>query len=187
MSGMQMAASFGLPLEQSEAGIYTQTPMSNAAKIVNESMRMAFGNPQMLGWTNWYPILESGLPEDAPNEAFYTTDGTNFANMVITAAGQAYQDLLGIQDWDGNPNDGWTTQLTATADAQGVITFTGYYGQYTLSSGTQSWSLNAVKGHGPYTLSGSSAVPEAPTWILLATALFGFFLGPKQLSRHRMR
>jgi GH35 family endo-1,4-beta-xylanase len=162
MSGMQMAAAYGLPLEHSESGIYTQTPESAASKIVTESMTMAFGNPQMTGWTNWYPILESGVSQDAPNEAFYNANGTNFSTMTITAAGKAYQDLLGIQDWDGNPADGWTTQTTATADANGQITFNGYYGQYTLTSGGQTWNLNAVKGHAAYTLMGSAA-PEPST------------------------
>jgi len=40
----------------------------------------------------------------------------------ITEAGKAWQDLLGIQDWDGNPNNAWATHVTPTVNADGSMT-----------------------------------------------------------------
>ena len=93
-----------------------------------------------------------------PAAALYSVTTSNWNTLALTDTGKAYQDLLGIQDWDGNPNNGWTTHLNATngnaptVGANGTINFTGYYGTYNLKIGATTYPLNLAKGTSNYTI-----------------------------------
>ena len=76
----------------------------------------------------------------------------DWSDATLTAAGKAWQDQLGIQDWDSNVNNAWTTQLTATAAADGTISFNGYYGNYELTVGGKTYTFSLTKGSTNYTL-----------------------------------
>lgn len=74
-------------------------------------------------------------------------DGTY---LNLTNCGKDWQDLLGIQDWDGNPNNGWSTHTNATVNPDGTISFNGYYGEYNVSVGSTVYEVvNFVKGATP--------------------------------------
>jgi hypothetical protein len=88
----------------------------------------------------------------APSAALYTVNTGDFNNWTLTEAGKRWQDLLGIADWDGNPNNGWTTQLTAMVDENGMINFNGFWGDYELTIGGKTIPLTLSKGMGAYSL-----------------------------------
>jgi hypothetical protein len=107
----------------------------------------------------------------APAAALYSVNTKNWNSWTLTPAGKAWQDQLGIQDWDGNSSNGWTTQLSTAADASGLINFNGYYGDYQLTIGGNTYPLSFVKGTSRYTigpmLGAVSAIPEPSTACLL--------------------
>ena len=76
-----------------------------------------------------------------------------FQQLDDYRAGKKWQDLLGIADWDGNPNNGWTTQLTAIVDENGTINFNGFWGDYELTIGGQTIPLTLSEGRGSHTRS----------------------------------
>src|SRR5262245_24200834 len=78
--------------------------------------------------------------------ALFKVNTSDWSKWTITDSGKKWQDLLGIQDWDGNAGNGWTTQLTATTAADGTINFNGYYGDYELTIGGQKYNLTLKKG-----------------------------------------
>src|SRR6185436_20164175 len=127
---------------------------SNAATILGDCMRLEFGNPSGTGFFMWgFQAEDGGGNLFAPSTALYNVDTSDWSKWTITASGKKWQDLLGIQDWDGNANNGWTTQLTANTAADGTINFNGYYGDYELTVGGQKYNLTLKKGTSRYTLS----------------------------------
>jgi hypothetical protein len=116
-------------------------------------MRLIFGNPSSTGiilW-DWYKF-GNGSTQFAPGAGLYQVNKDDWSDATLTTAGKTWQDQLGIQDWDSNPNNAWTTQLTATAAADGTISFNGYYGNYELTVGGKTYTLSFTKGSANYTL-----------------------------------
>lgn len=133
----------GLPSVVTEWGLMqTASPES-----LRTALRMSFGHPNVTGfymydWTN--------LPEwsFAEASALYTVSGSTF---TITPTGKVWQDVFGIKDWDGNPANGWRTNVDTVNSAAG-FSFTGYYGEYEITAGGESYSLALTKGVTDYTL-----------------------------------
>lgn len=144
----------GLPTTLTEFGTSGSLSATDSATILGQTMRLIFGNPTSTGmilW-DWYKF-GNGSTQFAPNAGLYQVNNANWSDATITAAGKAWQDQLGIQDWDGNSGNAWTTQLTATAAADGTITFNGYYGNYEITAGGKTYNLNLTKGTTNYTAS----------------------------------
>jgi hypothetical protein len=74
------------------------------------------------------------------------------ADWSLTEIGKMYEDLLGIQDWDGDPTNGWTTNLSLPVGPDGKIDFTGFYGDYELTIDGQTYDLELAKGDTLYSL-----------------------------------
>lgn len=134
----------GLPAIVSEWGLM----QSASPESLRTALRMSFGHPNVTGfymydWTN--------LPEwsFAEASALYRVSGSTF---TITETGKAWQDQLGIKDWDGNPNNGWRTNATVTSGAGGEFSFAGYYGDYLITAGGKSYPLSTVEGTADYVL-----------------------------------
>jgi hypothetical protein len=144
-----------LPLSLTEFGVGTGgdvTP-ANAATILGDMMRLIFGNANSTGFLMWGFHQESGAGATTlfkPSAALYTVNTSNFNNWTITDAGKKWQDLLGVQDWDLNPNNGWTTQLDATVGDDGQITFNGFWGDYELTINGQAYPITITKGNEQY-------------------------------------
>jgi GH35 family endo-1,4-beta-xylanase len=161
---MQNLATTNLPISLTEFGVQnTVAPDSATAQgMLTDSMRMMFGNPNatsFLIW-GWSSNLTSSLQSSS-----VLVDGT-YTNL--TNCGKAWEDLLGIQDFDGDANDGWSTHLTATVGADGTINFNGYYGDYALTINGQTYDLDLEKGTTQYVL----AVPEPASGVLATASLF---------------
>lgn len=154
IAALQNYAVTGLPQTLTEFGVGSGESADNAATILGDCLRLEFGNPSGTGFFMWgFQAEDGGGNLFSPAAALYTVNTNNWNNWTITPAGKTWQDLLGIQDWDGNPNNGWTTQVTATVAADGTLSFNGYYGDYQLTIAGKRYALSLVKGTSRYTIS----------------------------------
>ena len=152
VANLQNANVQGLPTQLSEFGGFHGLSQNDAARILDESMRMMFGNPGSIGFLNWYWVKDPQQDQFAPYASLFTVTGGNYGQLQITPAGRVWQDRLGIQDWDGNPNNAWTTQTTVTVGADGTISFDGYYGDYELTVDGKTYNFSLRKGTVDYRL-----------------------------------
>jgi GH35 family endo-1,4-beta-xylanase len=151
----------GVPIALTEFGVKSGGE-AIAPTVLDDSMRLVFGSPNSTGFMMWGFWSGEGL--FAPGSAMWD------ANWNITDTGKKWQDLLGIADWDGNPNNAWDTRLTATAGADGKINFTGFYGDYYLRGQTAgAYDMTLLKGTGNYNI----AMAAPPTWSLWNAATSG--------------
>jgi GH35 family endo-1,4-beta-xylanase len=155
MRTLQNLAVQGLPIALTEFGVSSGVSEMAAATILRDILRLSFGTAESTGFFMWGFHQESGAGATtlfAPSAALYTVNTGDFNNWTITQAGKNWQDLLGIADWDGNPNNGWTTQLTTMVDENGMINFDGFWGDYELTVDGQTIPLTLSKGVGEYSL-----------------------------------
>ena len=162
MQTMQNLSTQGVPITLTEFGVKSGATGATAAQMLSDSLRVAFGNAGASGFMMWGFQAENGGGNlFAPAAALYNVNTSNWNAWTITEAGKAWQDLVGIQDWDGNPDNGWATHVTPTVDANGNIAFTGFYGDYNVGGGT--FNLNLAKGTTSYALS-LTAPPDWSMW-----------------------
>jgi GH35 family endo-1,4-beta-xylanase len=128
----------GLPISLTEFSVSPNaggviTTEQRSAQIYDETLRMFFGTPQatsFLIWEAWPPA---------------TTDNTNIvdANWNLRASGQALVDLL----------NAWTTPTqNLVVGPDGTVDFTGFYGDYEVTIGSQTLDLSLLKGTQVYSL-----------------------------------
>ena len=144
----------GLPLTLTEFGVSSGVSAATAATILGDTLRLVFGNPNYTGFFMWGFQAENGGGNlFAPAAALYSVNTSDWSNWTITQAGKNWQDQLGIQDWDGDPNNGWSTHVATIADANGKINFNGYYGDYNVTAGVYKATLSLIKGTTDYPVS----------------------------------
>jgi len=144
VTGLQLTLTeFGVQ-ETADGGATVVTPAEEqaAALILNESLRMMFGTPQATGFLIWGWANGSHTSNLQRNSAL--VDSNNWT--TLTMPGKEWEDLLGIADHDGDPSNGWTTQLTTTVGADGTIDFTGFYGDYEIELDGVTYDLALTKG-----------------------------------------
>jgi GH35 family endo-1,4-beta-xylanase len=153
---MQNLAVTGLPFSLTEFGAQSSvTDPAIAANMVEDSLRMVFGNPNaetFMYWGFWEGAtssLQSGSVMVRNN--WKNPDGT----WNLTPAGQRYEWLFGMGSDPAkggvNPNP-WTTDVTLAVDADGTINFTGFYGDYEVTINGQTFDLTLTKGDALYSL-----------------------------------
>lgn len=175
MQLLQNIDTIGLPIPLNEFGVQSSMSASQSPTIVNNLMRLMFGNANGAAFINWYPFVENG--SFAPNSTLYDK------NFKLTATGQMWLSTV----------NSFKTQTTVTAGADGNISFSGYYGDYALSSGSQTYNLTLAKGGSGYRVgSGPStahATPEPSTLGLLISSLAGLlvFLRGSYANHPRLR
>jgi GH35 family endo-1,4-beta-xylanase len=154
MQTLQNLSTEGLPITLTEFGVKSGASQTTAAQILSDALRITFGNANANGFMMWGFQAENGGGNlFAPAAALFNVSTSNWNAWTITEAGKAWQDLLGIQDWDGDPNDGWTTHVMPTVNPDGTINFTGFYGDYNIANQGGFSNLALVKGTSGYTLS----------------------------------
>jgi hypothetical protein len=143
----------GLPTVLTEFGTFPDVTPEDTATIMQQAMRMFFGNPGSTGFSLWdWTNEDNGRYQFAVGAAFYVVDTNDWNSIAITPVGKAWQDLLGIQDWDGNPNNAWTTRLSTELRTDGTIEFDGFFGDYTITAGGKTFHFTLKKGDTDYTL-----------------------------------
>jgi GH35 family endo-1,4-beta-xylanase len=153
MKAIQNLAVTGLPLSLTEFGAQsTVTDPDLAAKIVNQSLRMVFGNPTADSFMYW-GFWEGATSNLQSGSILVHTDWKNpDGTWDLTPAGRAYEDLLDIQDWDGDTSDGWSTDTTLPVGPHGTIDFTGFYGDYDVTINGHIYHLSLSKGTNQYSI-----------------------------------
>lgn len=169
-STYQALSTQGVPIELTEFGVGTGGTTGTVSQILTDSMRLTFGTPAATGFTMWgFQAENGGANLFRPAAALYTVNTSDWNTWTLTDAGKAWQDLLGIQDWDGNTNNAWNTNFTTSTTATGAISIpSGFYGDYYLSNQTAN-SLNAKLLPTDFTLSKgttgySQTLAKPPGW-----------------------
>ena len=142
MQSLQNLSVLGMPITLTEFGVKDPTNQTNATTMLDDTVRLVFGTPNASGffmWGFWRGSIFRGAA------AFYDQ------NWNLTIPGERWQDLLTI-DSDANTNDDWDTQLATVLSEDGTINFNGFWGDYELSVGGQSFPLTLVKGDAAYSL-----------------------------------
>lgn len=126
----------GFDLTLTEFGVQDNTSTPNeAADIVEDSMRMFFGTPQADGYFHW-GFWGGGTSSLQSDGILLNTD------FSLTPAGVRYQSLM----------DEWDTDLLLNVLPDGTIDFTGFYGEYEITIGGNTYTLDLTKGDTDYSL-----------------------------------
>ncbi|HEX5097883.1 MAG TPA: hypothetical protein VFV94_00210, partial [Polyangiaceae bacterium] len=105
-----------------------------AGTILEETLRLVFGTPQADGFT--LATLWARVAEGESASALFDTNGE------ITVVGRRFDALLKT----------WSTDLELPVEADGTLSFDGFFGDYTLSFGTTTRELSLVPGKSKYAL-----------------------------------
>ncbi|HEX3356819.1 MAG TPA: endo-1,4-beta-xylanase [Tepidisphaeraceae bacterium] len=158
----------GLPLTMAEFGLASgNTAASNQSlgpAALENAMRMMYGTPDATTFMIWgwwdtaTSIAANGAP---PAQMIVTTPGSS--TYTLTAIGQKWVDLM----------NAFSTHLTGVnapiVDANGNITFNGFYGDYNIGAQSGFSNLTLAKGTSQYNL--QLAAP--PNWSLWNTSNSG--------------
>lgn len=115
-------------------GTDNATNEAGLATILNQTARLVFGMPGTTGMTLWN--LRNGSGVFAPVGTLYDN------NWAIRDTGVAWQALMSQ----------WDTDLELTVLPDGTIDFTGFYGEYEVTIGEQTFLLDLTKGTTDYSL-----------------------------------
>jgi len=134
----------GLPISLTEFGVGINdndlgnaTKEANAAIVLNETTRLMFGMPSVTGMTLW-ELRTSGA--FAPIGALYDTSNPTWA---VRDTGIAWQQLQ--SEWD-------TQLMGLVVGPDSTIDFTGFYGDYEITIGGETFNLSLLKGTQDYSL-----------------------------------
>lgn len=152
MALLQNLDTTNLPSFLSEFGVQSSVSVSKSPDILNNLVRVMFGNPLTTGFYNWYWRPENGA--FAPNSYFYDSKGN------LTAAGKAWQALM---------TQYTTPTMTLTADATGSIHLIGYYGDYTVGGKAFTFAKPA-----PLAIARPTPEPSTLTMLLIAILIVAF-------------
>jgi len=134
-------ATTNLSLSLTEFGVqsYNSPTPQRAADILAETLRLCFGHEKMttfITWGFWRPRMWSTAPAGALMDADWN----------ITPAGMVWQQMTGVRDWHIANLPVWTTDVPLVTDAQGRVSFAGFYGDYEIISGRQRGEFTLTKG-----------------------------------------
>lgn len=135
---MQNLSVGGFDLTLTEFGVQggTVASQTEAADIVEDSMRMFFGTPQADGYFHW-GFWGGGTDPNLQGAGILVN-----TDFTLTPAGVRYEQLM----------DEWSTDLTLNVLPDGTIDFTGFYGEYDITIGGNSFTLDLTKGTTEYSL-----------------------------------
>ena len=133
-------AATGLPVELTEFGVKKGASRAEAARVLDETMRMVFGTPGTTGFV-MFGFWASAIWDTAPEAVLVDAD------WKLTEAGARYEKLMAA----------WSTDVTVPVAADGTIEFTGFYGDYTVDVAGKTFPFELVRGKTAYNLGGPSA------------------------------
>jgi GH35 family endo-1,4-beta-xylanase len=127
---MHNLAGTGLRLSLTEFAVNkSNPPPERVADIVEETMRMVFGMPQMDSFLIWAIWPHAAAPP-APASILFDEAGDP------TAAGRRYEAVM----------KEWSTDVTIPVAADGTVALTGFYGDYEITAGGATSCFSLVKG-----------------------------------------
>lgn len=139
----------GLPISMTEFGLASGTTKANSQAlgpaVLEDTMRMFYGNPNattFMIW-GWWDVASGTYP---PAAMMDNSQGNN----VLSPIGTKWETLMSA----------WSTDLTATVDATGGVSFNGFYGDYNLGDQTGFSNYSHVKGQ----TDASLELAAPPTW-----------------------
>ncbi|HZZ28261.1 MAG TPA: endo-1,4-beta-xylanase [Pirellulales bacterium] len=134
----QNLAAQGLPLEVTEFGETTGTASVEATSLTT-AMTLAFGTPQMTGFTLWGLLAYTNQFSGAQGSVLYNS------SFQITAAGTAYEAL----------HNSWITNMTGTINADGSVTLpdSAFYGDYQALINGKTYTFNFNPSTNSYSIS----------------------------------
>jgi GH35 family endo-1,4-beta-xylanase len=109
---------------------------AEAADIVEDSMRMFFGNPSADGYFHW-GFWAGGTDPNLQGAGILANN-----DFTLTPAGERYEALM----------EEWSTDLTLPVGPDGAIDFTGFFGEYEITIGANTYTLDLTKGTTDYSL-----------------------------------
>jgi GH35 family endo-1,4-beta-xylanase len=139
----------GLPISMTEFGLAAGTTKTNSQNlgpaVLEDTMRMFYGNPNattFMMW-GWWDTSGAAYP---PAALLDNSQGNN----VLSSMGTKWEQLMAE----------WSTNVTPSIDANGLLAFNGFYGDYNIGAQAGFSNLTLSKGTSDYAL--SLAAP--PTW-----------------------
>jgi hypothetical protein len=125
----------GLPVELTEFGVKKGASRAEAARILEETMRMVFGTPGTTGFV-MFGFWAGAIWDTAPEAVLVDAD------WKLTEAGTRYERLMAA----------WSTDATIPLRADGTIEFTGFYGDYAVEVSGKAFAFELVTGKTGYEL-----------------------------------
>ena len=105
-----------------------QAPLLRASDAIYNSSGTVSGTA-VQGFTLW-GFWAGDVWSDVPDAVLYES------NWNLTPAGQAYLNLM----------QQWNTRVSTTVSNKGLVSLTGFYGDYTLTAGGKTYTFSLVKG-----------------------------------------
>ncbi|MCC6492731.1 MAG: endo-1,4-beta-xylanase [Pirellulales bacterium] len=127
----------GKPFGLTEFGVQNYGSPSGVAvaDALEDTMRMVFGSPSATAFNMW-GFWTGAIWSQAALGALVD------ANWNLTPAGLRYEELM----------NEWNTDLMLTADENGAVEFSGFFGDYDVTVGGRAYPLSLTKGQTDYQL-----------------------------------
>ena len=174
LKAMQTYNVTGLPQTITELGAYTDNGLtsSQAATILGDVMRLAFGNPNSTGVYLWGFHRENGGGNlFAPGLALFDVNTKDWSKWTLTAAGKVWQERMAA----------WTTNATTTVGADGAVRFNGFFGDYELTAGGKAYQFSHGKPVG--LVMSATPEPSALVLVLIAAVIVSMSRIPASMKR----
>jgi hypothetical protein len=125
----------GLPVSLTEFGVKKGASRAEAARILEETMRMVFGTAGTTGFV-MFGFWAGAIWDTAPEAVLVDAD------WKLTEAGARYEKLMAD----------WSTDVTTTVAGDGTVAFTGFYGDYAVETGGKPLGFTLLRGTTDYQL-----------------------------------
>jgi GH35 family endo-1,4-beta-xylanase len=133
---LQNLTATGLPVTLTEFGVQKGGAPADAARILEDTMRLSFGTPGANGFV-MFGFWEGAISDFAPAAALVDKD------WKLTEAGSRYDTLM----------SSWSTELASVVGADGTLEMMGYFGDYAVEVGGKTLAFWLVRGQSDYALS----------------------------------
>ena len=133
---LQNLSAVGLPVTLTEFGVQHGASPADAARILDDTMRLVFGTPGANGFV-MFGFWAGAIWDFAPEAVLVDKD------WKPTVPGARYDGLLAA----------WSTDVSSVVGPDGTIELTGFYGDYAVEVGGKTLAFWLVKGQTEYALS----------------------------------
>jgi hypothetical protein len=133
---LQNLSAAGLPITLTEFGVQHGATPADAARILDDTMRLVFGTPGANGFL-MFGFWAGAIWDFAPEAVLVDKDWKQ------TMPGARYDGLL----------NAWSTDVSTVVGPDGTIELTGFFGDYAVEVGGKTLAFWLVKGQTEYALS----------------------------------